>query len=247
MIWVGVGMLLFGAYSSGTLLLVNNYVGPASHDADHWHFWFIEVFVHLVLLAAMLSAVPAMHRLDRRFAYAFPLLVLGVTLLLRMPDLGDWYNLRFRTHGVAWFFVLGWLVQRSRTWAQRASTSAIVVASVVGYFHVAPREWRIVALLLVLVWARDLPVPRWIVRPVGTLAAASMWIYVSHFAIWPMFRSVFVREVAYVCTIAAGVGVWWAAERLLGLLNTWRQVLETRRPGGSRRLVIPRPLVRGIS
>jgi hypothetical protein len=65
-----------------------------------------------------------------------------------------------------------------------------------------------------------------------------MWIYVSHFAIWPIFRDVFVREFAYVCTIAAGVGVWFVAERLLGLLNNWRQA-------GSRHLIIPPPMLRG--
>ena len=111
----------------------------------------------------------------------------------------------------------------STNWQQRAITSAVAAASVGGYFHIAQREWRIIGLLLLLVWVRQLPVPRWSVRVIGTIAAASMWIYVSHFAIWPIYRSVFVREFAYVLTIASGVAVWFVAERLLGLLNTWRQ------------------------
>ena len=225
MIWVAVGMVVFGSYSPGTLLLVNNYVGPASHADDHWHFWFIEVFVHLVLVATALSAIPFVHRAERRFRYLLPLVVLAVALVLRMEwaQMDDWYNLRFRTHGVAWFFVLGWLIQRSSTWQQRIVTTVVCLAVIPGFFQIAAREWRIAGLLLVLVWVRQIPVPRWSIAPVGVLAAASMWIYVSHFSIWPIFRGVFVREVAYVFTIAAGVGVWFVAERLLGLPNRWRQ------------------------
>jgi hypothetical protein len=46
---------------------------------------------------------------------------------------------------------------------------------------------------------------------------------VSHFSIWPLYRMVFVRELAYVLTIVSGVAVWFVAERLLGLLNDRRQ------------------------
>lgn len=242
MVWVAVGMVVFGSYSLGTLLLVNNYVGPSSHSDDHWHFWFIEVFVHLVLLASLLTTVPIIRRLDRRFAYVVPLAVLGLALVLRMEwaYMGEWYNLRFRTHGVAWFFALGWLIQRSSTWWQRALTSAAAAATVLGYFHMATREWRILVLLVALVWVRELPVPRWSVRFIGTLAAASMWIYVSHFAIWPLYRTVFIREVSYVLTIASGVAVWFVAERSLGLLNNWRQ-------GWSWPSDLPRSITRLVS
>lgn len=224
-VWVGTGMLILGSYSIGTLLLVNNYVGPPEHTGDHWHFWFIEAFVHLVLLATLLSAVPFVRRLDLRFSYLLPVAMLALTLVLRMnwADVGEWYNLRFRTHNIAFFFVLGWLIQRSRTWPQRALTSLLIATTVLGYFDLASREWRIIVFLVVLVWARELPVPRWSVRAIGTVAAASMWIYVSHFTIWPLYRTAFVREFSYVLTIASGVAVWFIAERLLSSLNTWRQ------------------------
>ena len=88
-----------------------------------------------------------------------------------------------------------------------------------------------------VVGVRDIPVPRWSVRVIGTIAMASMWIYVSHFAIWPLYRSVFIREVAYVLTLASGVALWFAADRLLGLLNTWRQ-------GASRHEAILTPRLR---
>ena len=210
-VWVAVGMIAFGSYGVGTLLLVNNYVGPRSHAGPHWHFWFIEVFVHLVLLTTALLAIPAIRGVERRWQYLFPVGVLVVALLLRMEWawMGDWYNLRYRTHGIAFFFVLGWLVHASRTVPQRIATTVICLAAVPGFFQYAPREWFIAISLMVLLWAREIPFPRVLMRPVHVLAAASMWIYVTHFTIWPIFTGVFVREVAYVLTIVAGVGVWW--------------------------------------
>ncbi|MEO6652489.1 MAG: AMP-binding protein [Ilumatobacteraceae bacterium] len=225
MIWVGVGIVATGAYGLGTLLLVNNYIGPRSHDGDHWHFWFIEVFVHLVVLSTLLLAIPGVRRVERRFTYLAPLGLLFATLLLRMEwaQDGDWYNLRFRTHGVAWFFVLGWLIRQSRTWWQQAATTVVCLAVVPGFFRIDRRDWLIAVALIGLIWLHHVPIPKRLIRLAGLLAASSMWIYITHFTFWPLFDSALIREVAYVVTIAAGVGTWLVSEHLLGLLNTWRQ------------------------
>jgi hypothetical protein len=213
MLWAIAGVVVFGAYSAGTVLLVNNYVGPRSHADDHWHFWFVEVLVHLTVIAVALTAVPALRGFDRRHRYLAPLALLGVALVLRMEWawMGDWYNLRFRTHGVAFFFVLGWLVHRSDTWRLKAVTTVVCIASVVGFFDRPQREWFIIGGLLVLLWRRQVTVPSVVVRPVALLAAASMWIYISHFTFWPLLVDVMDREPAYVLTLLAGVAVWAVA------------------------------------
>jgi acyl-CoA synthetase (AMP-forming)/AMP-acid ligase II/acyl carrier protein/surface polysaccharide O-acyltransferase-like enzyme len=213
-VWTAMLMILMNGYGVFTLLLVNNYAGPESHRGDDWHFWFIEVFVHLVLITTVLLSIPAVRRLERSRPYAFGLALLAGTLVLRLDwaQFGDWTNVRFRTHSVAWIFVLGWLVQRSSRWWQRLLTVGMCVALVPGFFHYAPREWFIVTALVVLVWFRDLPFPRWSVRPLGALAAASMWIYVTHFLFWPVMTDVFDRRPAYLATIGAGVLVSMAVD-----------------------------------
>jgi len=208
-VWVAVGVLVFGAYSVGTLLLLNNYVGSPGHRDDHWHFWFIEVFVHLALLTTLLLAVPSVRRRERAHPYAFPLVLLAGALLLRLEwaQMGDWYNLRFRTHGIAWFFLLGWLVQRSHTVRQKLITSAVCMLTVPGFFHNPSREWFVVGALVLLVWAAQVRMPRPAQRPVAVVAAASMWILVTHFTVWPVLAAQLALPVAYVLTIAAGVTV----------------------------------------
>jgi hypothetical protein len=211
-LWTAAFMLV-GQYTWTTLTLANNYIGPRSHEANHWHFWFIEVFVHLVAITTLLYAIPFVRRADVRWPYLFPLALLGATLTLRMEwaDMGDWYNLRFRTHAVAWFLVLGWLVQRSSTWQQRIVTTVLCLATAPGVFQNPRREYFIALGLVLLVWVKELPLPRLVVRPVATIAAASMWIFISHFMIWPTLKSWFIIEVAYPLTLLVCLGVWWAA------------------------------------
>ncbi len=217
-LWVAVGMVLFGAYSTGTLLLVNNYVGPATHRDDHWTFWFIEVFVHLVVITTALLAIPAVRRLERRFPYGFPFALLLVVLNLRWEvfQMDDFYNMRFRTHGVAWFFVLGWLVCRSGTRRQKFLTTALCAVTAPGFFGYAPREWFIAGALVLLVWCREVPFPGRAARPVGVVAAASMWIFITHFTFWPLFADVTDQYVAFGLTVATGVVCWLAADRATG-------------------------------
>jgi hypothetical protein len=218
MVWVGCSSWFFGAtYGIGTLLLVNNYVGPRSHRGGVWHFWFIEAFVQLILVVTALLAVPFIRRLERRYQYGFPLALFAGTLLLRTEWawMDDWYNLRYRTHGIAFFFVLGWLIQRSDSTRKRLFTSALCVASIAHFFHYAPREWMIGVCLVALVWFREIPVPRPIVRPVAVVASASLWILISHFMIWPLAKDVMPLGWAYVATLAAGVLVWVVADRVI--------------------------------
>ena len=223
-LWVAAGMVLFGAYSAGTLLLVNNYLGTPTHRDDHWTFWFIEVFVHLVLITTALLAIPAVRRLERRFPYGFPLALLLIVLNLRWEifQMGDFYNMRFRTHGVGWFFVLGWLVCRSGTRRQKILTTALCVVTAPGFFGYAPREWFIAGALVLLVWCREVPFPRLAARPVGVVAAASMWIFITHFTFWPLFVDRFDQYVAYVLTIATGVVCWLAVDRAMKLPHLTR-------------------------
>ena len=181
-------------------MLVNNYLGPPTHRDDHWTFWFIEVFVHLVVITTALLAIPAVRRLERRFPYGFPLALLLMVLNLRWEifQLGDFYNMRFRTHGVAWFFVLGWLVCRSGTRRQKILTTALCVVTAPGFFGYAPREWFIASALVLLVWCREVPFPRLAARPVSIVAAASMWIFITHFTFWPVFVDLTDQYVAFV-------------------------------------------------
>ena len=237
-LWTAGGILVAGWYSAGTLLLVNNYVGPASHRNARWHFWFIEVFVHLTVLVTLLVAVPAVRRLERRFPYWFALAVLLGVLVLRLEWawLGDWYNLRYRTHGVAWFFALGWLIHQSNRWWQRGLTTLLCLLTIPGFFNWPQRDWFIAICLIALVWLRGLPFPRVAIRPIAVLAAATLWIFITHFSVFPPLVRALGRGWAYVATILVGVGAWAAYE---GLTRVARRVVVAQRARRAARRALP--------
>jgi hypothetical protein len=228
--WMAGGAALFGAYGAGSLLLVNNYVGPEHHDGNHWHFWFVEAFVHLVVITTALLAVPAIRRLERRRPYEFALAVLAVTLVFRygLIEIGTGRNLRFRTHGVAWLFAIGWLLHRSDTMRRKLATTAIVLAIVPGFFYLPQRTWFIVACLVVVVWWREVRLPRIVVAPIAAVSAASLWILITHFAVWPPLTDALGRHMAYPLAIGAGVGAW-ATVRFTGAAIARRRC-RARRP-----------------
>jgi len=241
LVWVWLSWFLGASYGIGTLLLLNNYVGPPGHRGDHWHFWFIEVFVQLILVVTALLAVPAIRRLERRFRYGFPLVLFACSIVLRMEWawMGEWYNIRFRTHSIAFFFVLGWLIQRSDSTRQRVLTSALCVVSIADFFDYAPREWFIGVSLVVLVWMREIPVARPMVRPLAVLASASMWILISHFTIWPLAMDVMPVGWAYVTTLAAGTVAWVVADRVIDMTCALARSTVARLP--ARRDPLPPP------
>ncbi len=217
--WVGVCMVLVGGYGFATLAFVNNYLGPESHEEGRWHYWFIEALLQLVLVVTLLLAIGPVRRLERRFPYLFPLLLFGGALVFRY----HWVivqgldNLRFRTHGVAWFFLLGWLVHRSTTLGRRLLTTALCVLTIPGFFGRPEREWFIAVGIVLLVWIPYLPLPRVAIRPIAVIGAASMWIYLSHFRIWPPLERNLPAGTAYAATILAGVAIWRASTVVLPL------------------------------
>lgn len=238
-VWLTAGLVLFGNYEPSMLVLVHNYVGsPATFFAGHWAYWFFEVFVHLTVAAALLLMVPAVDRLHRRAPYGLPLVLflgaLAIRSWWRLPE--AWHFSFYRTHSVAWFFLLGWLVYRSTDARRRVLTCALALAAMPGFFHSPRKETAIVAGLVLLAWSRTVPVPRILVQPLSTLAAASLWIYLTHFELWPRLADAFgSRLLAYAPTIAVGV-IAWRAQRWSAL--SWRAVRDAARRRGQREAII---------
>ena len=219
--WIGLNMAIAGGYSLGALTLTNNYTGSSWRRDGRWQYWFFEVFVQTLLLASLLMAVPAIRRLERRIPFLFALMLLAPLLVFRFRwwEVGDHYNYLFRTHTVAWFFVLGWAIQRASSTWQRLLVSGLGVAIVPHFFGRGQRETFIVLGLVLLVWLPSVPFPRPLHRPVSGVASASMWIFLVHWQVWPPLDAVLKREAALALTLAIGVTAWWTVSHAGRLLQ----------------------------
>ncbi|HSK25796.1 MAG TPA: non-ribosomal peptide synthetase [Jiangellales bacterium] len=233
--WIAGALLLTDLYSPANLLLLNAVVGPDSWTTQ-WHFWFVEVLVWLLLLAAALTAVPWADRLERRFPFGFTALPLGVGLLARFDVVSLGIGpLHLHTRPVLWLFALGWAAARARTVPQRLLVTAVAAASVPGFFDDPRREALMVAGIALLVWAPGIRCPAGVARAAAVLAAASLHVYLTHWAVYPHLAD---RSplLAVLASLAAGVAYWAvatpavaAAERALE-----RRRVRAARPGRGR-------------
>lgn len=219
-LWVLLTLVVAGGTSLGAVLLVNNYVGSPSLDDERWRYWFIEVLVQLLLLSLVLLSVPAVRRFERRRPFVLPLLLLAPALLVRHGWLAwdDTPRYAFRTHHVAWVFLLGWAASRARTTGQRLTVSALTVAAGVGFFDDPLRDGVLVAGLLALTWFDHVRVPAVAARAAAAVAAASLYVYLTHYEVFPPLQRLLPDVVALALTVLVGIAVaralGWATARI---------------------------------
>lgn len=184
-------------------LLLNYVVDP-----DAWGYWFVETLPQILLLMALLFAVPAVRALDRSRPFALPAAVYLAGLLGQFVDDGaNAFSLRqMSVHTVIWLFALGWAAQRAATVPQRAAVLAGLAVAVPMMFAHEPHRAAVVAVGTALLLVPTLPVPRPLVRLCGLLAGASLAIYLTHYAVMTAVTGLPTALVVLTCLLV-GVAV----------------------------------------
>lgn len=219
MAWIGAVMLFDDQYRLSTLLLANSILRP--DDAPHgWHFWFIETVVYLLVALSALLGLRRVDRWERRYPFAFPLGLTAVALLGRYDVFGLEAGHDLPAALVAgWLFTLGWAAARADGVRQRLLVTLAAVATVPGFFGQPARETLIVAGFALLTWLPTVPSLGVLNKVAGVLAGSSLYIYVTHWQVYPHLREL--PLVALAASLALGVAyaalvgrVWrWAAAR----------------------------------
>ena len=137
--------------------------------------------------------------------------------------LGDVDNLRFRTHGVAWFFVLGWLVQRSATLTQRLVTTTLCVLSDPRLLRhdrsVSGSSSPASCCSSGSARCRSRSSPE---RPRASSPPPACGSCITHFRVWPPLTRALPEGWAYVLTILVGVGTWAVVEQATRGVRRWQ-------------------------
>ena len=108
---------------------------------------------------------------------------------------------------------LGWAAARASTPTHRLVVSGLLLATVPGFFDDAQRSAVVVLAALALVWVRRTPVPTVLVAPLACVAGASLWIYLTHWQVYPHLE---VDHSFWATAASLVVGVLaWRAWRLL--------------------------------
>ena len=220
---IGIAFAVTDTYAWANVFLLNTLLGPEGWT-DFSRFWFVEVLVHVLLGVAVLLAIPAADRAQRRWPWSFALALVGVDLLLRFGIV----DIPYPGQGpVLWLFGLGWAAAASQTLWQRAAVTAVALLTIPGFFEDEYRNATVLAGFLILVWIPTLPVPRGLHRFAAVLASSSLYIYVTHWLVYPLFEQAG-KGLAVVASLAAGIAYWAVATHAMGVAERW---LRSRRRG----------------
>lgn len=210
-LWIGAVALVTGQYRPTTALLVNNLVPGDGRWNEQWQFWFLEAAIWTIVGLGLLFGVRAIDRLERRAPFGFALGALVIALAARFAVAGPQaeYVERYAAPVVVWLIALGWLVARADTTVRRVLVSAIAVATSFGFFGDPLREAIVAVGILALVWVPAVPLPRLVVPVVATLAGASMFVYLTHWQVYPPFEES-APWLGTLLSLAVGVLAWRA-------------------------------------
>lgn len=235
--WIAAAFLVTDDYRPSTVLLLNSVLGPDAGGTE-WHFWFIEALVYILIALVALLSLPRVDRLERRFPFGFPMILVALGLAGRYDVLGLGARYDLPSAVVAfWLFAIGWAAARADGVRQRLLVSAVALITVPGFFGEPQREALIVAGLFLLVWVPTVPSLGALNRLAGLLAASSLYIYLTHWQVYPHLRDQ--PLLALAASLAVGIGYAALARRAgrwLGVRRrTIRPVASFRPPPQSRR------------
>ena len=147
----------------------------------------LRVSSGVLVCAVGLTAVPAFDRWERRAPFVTPLVLLGAALVVRLAWTGveAGPTERYTIGVVAWCFALGWLAARATTPLQRVLVAALAAVATIGFFGDLQRELVVVAGIAVLVALPTVRVPALMTRPLTVLAGASLFVYLTHWQVYP--------------------------------------------------------------
>ncbi|WP_332641721.1 AMP-binding protein [Aeromicrobium sp.] len=232
MVWIGAVALVIGTYEPGTVFFLNGLVGSDQWTVQ-WQFWFLEAIIWTQLIALVALAIPWLHRTERRSPFVFAMTFLMGSLAVRYAVTGVEAGAteRYTPLIVLWCFMLGWAVAVGRTHLQRVVVSVVAAVATIGFFDDLLREGVIIAGIMLLAWVPALRMPRWTSRAIGVLAAASLYIYLTHWQIYPYLEDR-VPVLAVLASIALGLAyqaVW------MGLVSRVRSVRQNTK--GAQQLI----------
>ncbi|UXA19806.1 AMP-binding protein [Mycobacterium sp. SMC-4] len=184
MLWVSIALLITDDYHLTNLLLANKLLGP-SDSMTAGRLWFVEVLVWTLVALAVLFWLPAVDRIERRYPFAVAAAFLAVGLALRFGP-GATHDAKF-TVLTFWFFALGWAAAKASTTLQRAAVTVVLLIGLVGYFENLQREALVLAGLVLLIWLPTLRGPALVATMAGVVAEASLYTYLTHYQIYPLF------------------------------------------------------------
>jgi acyl-CoA synthetase (AMP-forming)/AMP-acid ligase II len=201
--WIAIALLLTNDYYPTNLLLANKFLGP--HESmTAGRLWFVEVLVWILVALAALCWLPFLDTFERQQPFAVAVVFLAAGLALRYDVLGlhlghdAWFTVL-----TFWFFAVGWAAAKASTRVQRAAVTLVLIIGLQGYFGDSHQEALVLTGFALLIWVTALRCPPAVTIVVGLIAEASLYIYLTHFQVYPLFDGH--RALGVIASVIVGV------------------------------------------
>ncbi|TVY00801.1 AMP-binding protein [Mycolicibacterium porcinum] len=214
-VWVAVALVLTDDYHASNLLLANKFLGPPD-SMTAGRLWFVEVLVWILVALTAVCALPGVDRLERRrpFAFAAAFLALGLVLRYDLPGFGlgreAWFTVL-----AFWFFAAGWAAAKATAAWQRVTVTVVLAIGLHGYFGNTGRETLVLAGFALLIWLPAMRCPAPVAIGCGLLAEASLYTYLTHYQVYPLFGEH--RLLGVLVSLLVGVALTY----LVNLMHRW--------------------------
>lgn len=186
-IWIAFALLVTDDYTAANLLLADKWLGP-DDSMTSGRLWFVEVVVWVLIALAVLFWTPIADRWERRRPFAVAAAFLAVGMSLRYDVFGlDLGRQAWFTVLAFWFFAVGWAAAKATGAWQRLLVTAVLAVGVVGYFGQPGREALVFGALALLIWLPAIRCPSALTVAAGLIAEASLFIYLTHYQVYPLF------------------------------------------------------------
>lgn len=218
-VFITVLVLVMDEHEPANIVLLNSVFGP-DRAGPPWEFWFVEALVQILLVLAALLGVPAFDRWQRRRPWAVAAGVLAAGLLTRFDVVALPPGPRHTQTSVAvlWLFALGWATAAATTVRQRLALTAAAALTIPGFFADARREHVVLGGVLLLAWTTSVRCPRPLRRLAGPLAGSSLYIYLTHWQVFPLLQDDH-PVLALLASLTVGVAAWKVSFHAMGLLS----------------------------
>ncbi|WP_157694144.1 AMP-binding protein [Hydrogenophaga crassostreae] len=224
-IMVAVMQVLTRRFEIMPLLLISNFLDP--HTLKGFLFYFIEFYIQLLLLAALLFSF-AFVRDAFRVRPMLSAVALFVAVVAIDRTIESFWNTDYNYHRVpwhyAWPFALGMVLAAANDMRTRALAMALSIGSVLVVWGLTSAAFYVAVGCAIVLFVRAFVVPAPAKVIVAEVAAASMFIYLSHYQVIVIVGKVFGEHKPWLeLILAVGVGIFltrfyaWSERRLLRL------------------------------
>jgi len=226
-LWIAMVAALTGQPGWRSVLLLNDVLGSHAWSEPAWHYWFVEVVLLLAVGAGLLLAVPRVMALERRHRFPLALGLAAAALLPRYAATLTSYDgdVIHSSVFVAWLFLAGWAACVADGPRDRALVTLVLLAGCWDFTGSVERDLLIAAGAVLLVWVRTVPWPRLLVAPTGVVASASLYVYLTHWQVYPWFETRFPLG-GLLASLAVGV----LAGQVVNRAPAWVQRVRIPRP-----------------